>query len=160
MQPLAHDAQRHEPSARSAGADPRESSAKSSSGNPHTTGRAKSSGASSPRALPAPAGDSAPPSPKGVGASDRTPPAGDQTTPPGKSSTEGEGNPERRLAKIFGAMRPQEAARVLEQMDDSDVKTILNYLGDRQAAAILGSFRPERAAGISRLTMRSARSSQ
>jgi flagellar motility protein MotE (MotC chaperone) len=46
---------------------------------------------------------------------------------------------------------------VLEQMDDSDVRTILGYLGDRQAAAILGSFPPQRAAVITRLAMRSVR---
>jgi flagellar motility protein MotE (MotC chaperone) len=63
-------------------------------------------------------------------------------------------SPERRLAKIFTAMQPKDAARVLEQMSDGDVQAIIAMLGDRQAAAVLANFPPQRAAVISKLAMR------
>jgi len=63
-----------------------------------------------------------------------------------------------RLGKIFTAMQPREAARVLEQMSDHDVGVILGMVTDRQAAAILSNLPPERAAGISRDALRSRRS--
>jgi hypothetical protein len=62
-----------------------------------------------------------------------------------------------RLGKIFTAMQPREAARVLEQMSDHDVTVILGMVTDRQAAAILSNLAPERAAGISRDVLRSGR---
>ncbi len=58
--------------------------------------------------------------------------------------------PELRLAKIFGAMQSKDAARVLEQMTDADVRFILALMSDRQAAAILTSFPAARAATITR----------
>lgn len=61
---------------------------------------------------------------------------------------------ERRLAKIFAAMQAKEAARVLQQMDNNDVGVVLGYLAERQVAAILGNFPPERAAQIGRLSLR------
>jgi flagellar motility protein MotE (MotC chaperone) len=39
-------------------------------------------------------------------------------------------------------------------MDDRDVQTILSFVGDRQAAAILGSLSPQRAASIGRASLR------
>jgi hypothetical protein len=39
-------------------------------------------------------------------------------------------------------------------MDDADVQTVLSGLNDRQAAAILAGFPAERAAAISRATLR------
>lgn len=56
----------------------------------------------------------------------------------------------RRLARIFSAMKPQEAAAVLERMEDDEVRAVLVQLGDRPAAQILGSFEPDRAARLSR----------
>ncbi|MEP6781928.1 MAG: hypothetical protein ABJC26_18660 [Gemmatimonadaceae bacterium] len=58
--------------------------------------------------------------------------------------------PEKRIAKIFGAMQSKDAARVLEQMNDGDVRIILGMMPDKQAAAILSTFSPARAAAISR----------
>lgn len=55
-----------------------------------------------------------------------------------------------KISKIFNAMQPREAARVMEQMDDADVQAILASLGDRRAAAILASLPPQRAAAITR----------
>jgi hypothetical protein len=68
----------------------------------------------------------------------------------------GPGASERRLAKIFSSMSPKDAAKVLVNMEDGDVKVILGYLGNRQAAAILGSFPPARAAELSRLALKGA----
>jgi hypothetical protein len=58
--------------------------------------------------------------------------------------------PERRLAKIFGAMAAKDATKVLDQMSDSDIRAILAMMGDRQAAAILAAFPAARAAAISK----------
>lgn len=65
-----------------------------------------------------------------------------------------------RLAKLFAAMPAKDAARVLEQMDDAEIETVLSYLRDRQAAAILGSLPTERAAGIGRSVLAGGRSPQ
>lgn len=64
--------------------------------------------------------------------------------------------PERRLAKIFGAMSARDAAKVLEQMSDADVRTILSMMGDRQAAAVLSSLPATRAAAITKGGARAA----
>lgn len=66
---------------------------------------------------------------------------------------------EERLARIFAAMRPEEAARVLEQMSDREVRRLLSHLRERQAAAIMSSISPERAAVISSAVIRGERSS-
>lgn len=68
-------------------------------------------------------------------------------------------NPDQqRLARIFAAMRPDQAARVLEQMTDPEVRLLLGQLRERQAAAIMASISPERAAVISSAVIRSGRS--
>lgn len=58
-----------------------------------------------------------------------------------------------RLARIFGAMKPADAARVLEKLDDVEVRMILQHLADRKAAAIIGHFDAARAASLSRSVM-------
>ncbi|MGI8545809.1 MAG: hypothetical protein ACR2M1_00515 [Gemmatimonadaceae bacterium] len=62
-----------------------------------------------------------------------------------------------KLAKVFGAMQARDAARVLEQMEDGDVRTILASLSNKQQAAILGTFPTQRAATIMRATLRDIR---
>ena len=62
----------------------------------------------------------------------------------------------RRIGRIFAAMSPREAAKVLQQLDDNDVTTIVSSLTEKQAAASLQAFPPERAAAISRGTLRAA----
>ncbi len=66
----------------------------------------------------------------------------------------------KRIAKVFGAMQPRDAARVLEQMDDVDVRTILASLNNKQQAAILGTFPTQRAATIMRATLRNVATDQ
>ena len=60
-----------------------------------------------------------------------------------------------KLSKIFGAMKAPDAADVLEEMSDDEVKAILYQMSNRVAAAILGEFTPERAADLSRVVLRS-----
>ncbi|MFS8637592.1 MAG: hypothetical protein FWJ74_05860 [Gemmatimonadota bacterium] len=58
-----------------------------------------------------------------------------------------------RLGKIFAAMDPRDAARVLEILEDHEVRAILSHMSDRNAAAILGHFEPARAATLSRVVL-------
>jgi hypothetical protein len=60
---------------------------------------------------------------------------------------------ERRIAKVFTAMEPKQAAKVLEHMADSDVQIILGYVGPRQAASIMAELPPERVAALSKRAM-------
>lgn len=60
---------------------------------------------------------------------------------------------ERRLAKVFTAMEPKQAAKVLQHMSDGDVQIILGYVGPRQAASIMAELPPERVAKLSKLAM-------
>lgn len=61
---------------------------------------------------------------------------------------------QRRIAKVFAAMQPKDAARVLSRMDDNDVHTVLAELSPKQQAAILGSLPAERAAALTRASLR------
>jgi hypothetical protein len=55
-----------------------------------------------------------------------------------------------RISKIFTAMSSKDAAKVLDQMDDADIVTILSGINDRKAAEVLGLLPVARAAGISK----------
>jgi hypothetical protein len=59
-----------------------------------------------------------------------------------------------KLAKIFGAMAPKDAAKVLEQLEDAEIQAIVGGLSDKQAAAIMQQLSPQRAAAISRAALR------
>jgi hypothetical protein len=61
---------------------------------------------------------------------------------------------ERRVSKVFTAMDPKQAAKVLDHMSDGDIHVILGYVGPRQAAAILAELKPERVAALSKLAMK------
>jgi flagellar motility protein MotE (MotC chaperone) len=57
----------------------------------------------------------------------------------------------KQLAKVYGAMRPEEAARILETLDDELLIKILGSMGDdRQKAKILSSISKEKAIRISK----------
>jgi hypothetical protein len=66
---------------------------------------------------------------------------------------------ERRLARTFGAMSAKDAARVMEQMSDADINTLLGHLNERQAAGILANISPERAARLGERTLRGSEGS-
>ena len=60
---------------------------------------------------------------------------------------------EQRLAKVFTAMEPKQAAKVLQHMQDADVQIILGYVGPRQAASIMAELPPERVATLSKMAI-------
>jgi flagellar motility protein MotE (MotC chaperone) len=56
----------------------------------------------------------------------------------------------KQLAKVYGAMRPEEASRILETLEDDLLINILSAMGDdRQKAKILSSLSQEKATRIS-----------
>lgn len=57
---------------------------------------------------------------------------------------------EGRLTKVFSAMNPRDAARVLEQMTDADVVEILAGLTDRRAGELLALLQAPRAATLAK----------
>ncbi|MGC8777751.1 MAG: MotE family protein [Candidatus Caldatribacteriaceae bacterium] len=59
-----------------------------------------------------------------------------------------------RLAKIYSAMDPQEAVRILEKFSDEEVVVILSSMKERQVAEILKVFPVDRAVGIARKMMK------
>ena len=61
-----------------------------------------------------------------------------------------------KVAKIFAAMPAKDAAKVLEQLGDNDIQSVLGGLNEKQAAAILQNFPTARAAAISKAALRSA----
>jgi len=87
-----------------------------------------------------------------------SPPAAGATRPAAGNGTGG-GVPSpaadvsRRMARIFAAMKPAEAAAVLQQLSDEEVGPVLLLVGERPAAQILGAFEPERAASLSRVVL-------
>jgi len=62
-----------------------------------------------------------------------------------------------RLARIFAAMKPDEAAPVLAQLEDHELEGILLAMQGRNAAPILAEMDPERAARVSRRVLRGNR---
>ena len=56
----------------------------------------------------------------------------------------------KQLAKVYSAMRPEEASRILETLDDDLLIKILSAMGDdRQKAKIMSTISQEKAARIS-----------
>jgi flagellar motility protein MotE (MotC chaperone) len=67
------------------------------------------------------------------------------------SSTDLDRKRMKQLAKVYGAMRAEEAARILETLDDDLCMNILSEMGDdRQKAKILTALSPDKAARVSR----------
>lgn len=57
----------------------------------------------------------------------------------------------KQLAKVYSAMRPDEAARILETLDDDLLINILSAMGDdRQKAKILSILSPDKASRVSK----------
>lgn len=53
-----------------------------------------------------------------------------------------------RIARIYSAMEPQDAARILEQWSDEEVVQVLSAMKERDAARILNAMSVERAASV------------
>ena len=64
----------------------------------------------------------------------------------------------RSLAKTFNAMKPAQAAKVIEVMDEDLVVDVLRQVKPRQSGKILGAVKPEIAARISEQMTSSRRS--
>lgn len=60
-------------------------------------------------------------------------------------------DPVERLARVFAQMSPRDAAPVLSNLSDTEVRMILMRLAERTVADILANVEPERAARLSRL---------
>lgn len=58
-----------------------------------------------------------------------------------------------RLAKIYTAMEPEEASRIMEKFSDEEVVEILSVMKERNVAEILNAFPVERAAEIMKKMM-------
>lgn len=56
-----------------------------------------------------------------------------------------------KLARLYNEMKPKDAARILEAMDNDIVIAIMQKMDESQVAQILTEFDPDRAAGISRI---------
>lgn len=55
-----------------------------------------------------------------------------------------------KLAAVYGAMRPEVAAPIIQELPDVTIAAIFTQMKERQAAKILGAMPPDRAAEISR----------
>lgn len=76
--------------------------------------------------------------------------------PPGKPLPDSPAAPGMaKVARIFAAMPPKDAAKVLEQLDDAEVQGVISAVSEKQAAAILQHFPAPRAAMISKGVLRS-----
>ncbi|MEM5771059.1 MAG: magnesium transporter MgtE, partial [Bacillota bacterium] len=56
-----------------------------------------------------------------------------------------------RLARLYGNMKPEEAAPIMKELDDDLVVTLLRKMEDEQAAKILSAMEAQRAARLTRL---------
>ncbi|WP_378957101.1 MotE family protein [Pelosinus sp. sgz500959] len=59
-----------------------------------------------------------------------------------------------KLSRLYGTMKPDEAAAILNQMDDETVLVILSKMEDEQVAKILALFDAKRAAILSQSMLR------
>jgi hypothetical protein len=76
------------------------------------------------------------------------PPVAAPQEPPVQDST---ATAERKaMARLFDGMKPDEAARIMKDLGDEQVKQILLSVKKRQAARILAALDPDRAARILR----------
>jgi hypothetical protein len=63
---------------------------------------------------------------------------------------------QKRISRVFAAMAPRDAAKVLEQMNDADVSIILGNLTEKQTGAIMALLPAPRVAALSRGALRSS----
>jgi len=98
-----------------------------------------------------PAADSAKTPVKQVAAT--TPPPAPQPQPRATATAD---SASARLGRIFGAMKPEDAAAVLARLDDAEVRAVLFQLSDRKAAEILARFPGDRAANLTKTLLSDA----
>ena len=89
-----------------------------------------------------------------VAATETTPVPAQQVAAPDADSLARVQQNYQRLARIFAAMGPEEAAAVLSQLDDGQLEGILLAMQGRSAAPILEEMDPVRAAALSSRILR------
>lgn len=55
-----------------------------------------------------------------------------------------------KLARLYGGMAPEEAAKIMQQLDNQSVTEVLTRMEEDQAAKVLAQFDPDRAAQVSK----------
>lgn len=108
-------------------------------------------------ATPTDVANAASPQPNAPGADGHATPDAATSTPAKRSASAEADSTFARLSRIFGAMKPADAAVVLEKLDDASVRMLLLNLSDRKAAAILSSMPGEKAAMVTRTMLSDAR---
>ena len=71
--------------------------------------------------------------------------------PASEAEAAGIGKEMAKLVKMYEAMPPEEAAAVLENLPDATVARVLLHMRGRQAAQVMGSLNPNKAADVSKL---------
>jgi len=54
------------------------------------------------------------------------------------------------IGKVYEAMTPEEAAPILDRLDDVTLRAVLSRMRERQVAAILAAMNPERAVAVTK----------
>jgi len=54
------------------------------------------------------------------------------------------------IGKVYEAMTPEEAAPILDRLDDATLRSVLGRMRERQVAAILAAMNPERAVAVTK----------
>jgi flagellar motility protein MotE (MotC chaperone) len=54
------------------------------------------------------------------------------------------------IGKVYEAMTPEEAAPILDRLDDTTLRAVLGRLRERQVAAILAAMNPDRAVAVTK----------
>ena len=60
------------------------------------------------------------------------------------------------VTKIYAAMRPEEAAPILDRLDDETLQAIMGRMKERKIAPILAAMNPERAVALTKALSRGA----
>ena len=55
------------------------------------------------------------------------------------------------VAKVYASMNPEEAAPILDRLDDATAKTVLGCMKERQIGAILAAMSKDHAVALARL---------
>jgi hypothetical protein len=54
------------------------------------------------------------------------------------------------IGKVYEAMTPEEAAPILDRLDDATLRAVLGRMRERQVAAILAAMNPDRAVAVTK----------
>jgi flagellar motility protein MotE (MotC chaperone) len=54
------------------------------------------------------------------------------------------------IGKVYEAMTPEEAAPILDRLDDATLRAVLGRMRERQVAVILAAMNPDRAVAVTK----------